>query len=82
MHQRSHFEYFFKIYDDFLLPATLVLGLGRTGLQVFPIGFGGIAVMDAEPDRAGRIVAEAAECGINYFDVAPSYGDAEVKLVS
>ena len=54
--------------------------LGRTGLQVFPIGFGGIVVMDAEPERAGRVVATAVENGINYFDVAPSYGDAEIKL--
>ena len=31
-------------------------------------------------DRANRLVAEAVERGVNYFDVAPTYGDAEVKL--
>jgi aryl-alcohol dehydrogenase-like predicted oxidoreductase len=53
---------------------------GRTDDQLSIIGFGGIAVMNAEPDRARRIVAEAIERGVNYFDVAPTYGDAEVKL--
>ena len=54
--------------------------LGKTDLQVMPIGFGGILVMDAEPARAAGIVAEAVEFGINYFDIAPSYGNAEEKL--
>lgn len=54
--------------------------LGKMGLVVSPIGFGGIVVMGAEREDASNIVAEAVEFGINYFDVAPSYGDAEVKL--
>ena len=33
----------------------------------------------AQPD-ADRIVAEAMERGVNYFDVAPTYGDAEERL--
>jgi aryl-alcohol dehydrogenase-like predicted oxidoreductase len=36
--------------------------------------------MDTEQDHANRIVAEFVERGVNYFDVAPSYGDAEQKL--
>lgn len=44
------------------------------------IGFGGIVVSGAEQDHANRVVAEFVEKGVNYFDVAPSYGDAEVKL--
>ena len=54
--------------------------LGKTGQKVSILGFGGIVVMDAEPEHAGKVVAEAVEKGINYFDVAPSYGDAEIKL--
>jgi aryl-alcohol dehydrogenase-like predicted oxidoreductase len=41
---------------------------------------GGIVVMDAEQAHANRIVAEFVERGVNYFDVAPSYGDAQIKL--
>lgn len=53
---------------------------GREGVELSIIGFGGIVVKDAEPEHAARVVAEAVEKGINYFDVAPSYGDAEAKL--
>jgi predicted aldo/keto reductase-like oxidoreductase len=44
------------------------------------IGFGGIIVKDTTPQDASSLVSIAIEAGINYFDVAPSYGDAEVKL--
>ena len=36
--------------------------------------------MDATPTEAANRVAEAIDYGVNYFDVAPSYGDAEIKL--
>ncbi len=32
--------------------------LGKTGLNVMPIGFGGIVVMDAEPQQASKAVAD------------------------
>ncbi len=54
--------------------------LGRTGLKLSILGFGGIVVMDATPDQASKRVGEAIERGVNYFDVAPTYGDAEEKL--
>jgi aryl-alcohol dehydrogenase-like predicted oxidoreductase len=53
---------------------------GKTGEQVSIIAFGGIVVMNAEPAHAAKVVAEAVEKGINYFDVAPQYGDAQEKL--
>lgn len=54
--------------------------LGKTGEMLSIIGFGGIIVKDVEPDEASRLVKLAIDAGINYFDVAPSYGDAELKL--
>jgi predicted aldo/keto reductase-like oxidoreductase len=54
--------------------------LGRTGEMLSMIGFGGIIVRDATPEQASLDVKLAIERGINYFDVAPSYGDAEIKL--
>ncbi len=53
---------------------------GQTGVKLSIIGFGGIVVKDAEQQHANRVVAEAFEKGVNYFDVAPTYGDAELKL--
>jgi aryl-alcohol dehydrogenase-like predicted oxidoreductase len=54
--------------------------LGRTGEALSIIGFGGIVVMDATPAQASARVAHAIERGVNYFDVAPSYGNAEERL--
>lgn len=54
--------------------------LGTTGAELSMIGFGGILVMNVEPDEASRLVAEAVDRGVNYFDVAPSYGNAEERL--
>ena len=53
---------------------------GRTGVELSVVGFGGIVVMDEDPSSAARIVAKAVERGINYFDVAPTYGNAEERL--
>ncbi len=53
---------------------------GRSGIQLSTIGLGGVLLMDTEQAHANRLVAEFVERGGNYFDVAPSYGNAEVKL--
>jgi aryl-alcohol dehydrogenase-like predicted oxidoreductase len=37
-------------------------------------------VMNVEPAEAREVVAEAVDRGVNYFDVAPSYGNAEERL--
>jgi aryl-alcohol dehydrogenase-like predicted oxidoreductase len=54
--------------------------LGTTGEELSIIGFGGILVMNVEPSDASSLVAEAVDRGVNYFDVAPSYGNAEERL--
>ena len=54
--------------------------LGKTGIKLSVLGFGGIVVMDATAEQAADRVREAIEAGVNYFDVAPSYGNAELML--
>ncbi|MCU0248790.1 MAG: aldo/keto reductase [Vicinamibacterales bacterium] len=54
--------------------------LGRTGERLSILGFGGIVVMNATAQEASSRVAEAVDHGVNYFDVAPSYGNAEEML--
>jgi len=54
--------------------------LGKTGEMLSVIGFGGIVVKDATTAEAAERVKMAIDAGINYFDVAPSYGNAEVML--
>jgi len=55
-------------------------GYGNKGEKLSIIGLGGVVLMGEEQKRANRVVAEVFERGVNYFDVAPSYGDAEIKL--
>jgi len=54
--------------------------LGKTGEKLSTIGFGGIVVDKATSEEAASRVKEAIDRGINYFDVAPSYGNAEEML--
>ena len=53
---------------------------GRAKDQISVIGFGGIVVMDVTPEDAARHVSEAVDRGVNYFDVAPTYGNAQERL--
>ena len=50
------------------------------GRELSRIAFGGVIVMNEAQEDADRYVDEAFDAGVNYFDVAPTYGDAEVKL--
>ncbi len=54
--------------------------LGKTGEQLSIIGFGGILVREMEQKVANDLVARAYDHGINYFDVAPTYGNAQQQL--
>jgi len=54
--------------------------LGRTGESLSIIGLGGLVLANEEQEVANQIVREAIEHGINYFDVAPSYGNAEDRM--
>ncbi|MGB4293063.1 MAG: aldo/keto reductase [Bacteroidales bacterium] len=54
--------------------------LGRTGVMLSVIGFGGIIVRDVASEEASAYVKMAIDAGVNHFDVAPSYGNAELML--
>ncbi|MFZ5431424.1 MAG: aldo/keto reductase [Bacteroidota bacterium] len=62
---------------DFQLPKRT---LGKTGEKLSVIGFGGIMLNDNTQEFSNEIVSKAWEMGCNYYDVAPSYGNAESKL--
>lgn len=52
--------------------------LGKTGLMVSALGVGGYHLGSAESDEeANRIVAEAIDAGINFFDNAWEYHDGK-----
>ena len=42
--------------------------------------YGSIALNFVDQEPANEMVEDALDAGVNHFDVAPTYGDAEVKL--
>ncbi|MFC1557716.1 aldo/keto reductase [candidate division KSB1 bacterium] len=54
--------------------------LGKTGENLSIIGFPGIALKEMEQKKADKLVSDAVEAGVNYFDVAPTYGNSEEIL--
>jgi aryl-alcohol dehydrogenase-like predicted oxidoreductase len=53
---------------------------GSTDTEISIIGLGGIVVSRVEQSEANDMVAWAVERGVNYFDVAPTYGNAQERL--
>ena len=57
--------------------------LGRTGLNVSRVGFGGGGIGQVwgatTREEAVKAVHRALDLGINYFDVAPAYGDGKAE---
>ncbi len=53
---------------------------GSSGIDLSIVGFGGIIVSNVSTKDAANHVAEAYDGGINYFDVAPTYGNAQEML--
>ena len=54
--------------------------LGNTGFEITPVVYGGIVSMRDGQDASDKYVSWAIDRGINYFDIAPSYEDAQEKL--
>jgi aryl-alcohol dehydrogenase-like predicted oxidoreductase len=54
--------------------------LGRLGHQSSVLIYGAAALAEVDQDLADRSVQEALDAGINHFDVAASYGEAELRL--
>jgi aryl-alcohol dehydrogenase-like predicted oxidoreductase len=54
--------------------------LGRTGHESSVLIYGAAALGEVDQDTADASVQEALDAGINHFDVAADYGDAELRL--
>lgn len=51
----------------------------QAGVELSLVGFGGMILVGMNQQSADRVVAEAVEHGVNYFDVAPFYGEGEAE---
>ena len=54
--------------------------LGKTGLRVSAVGFGGIPIQRIDQPGTRELLIAAHKAGINYIDTARAYTDSEVKL--
>jgi predicted aldo/keto reductase-like oxidoreductase len=54
--------------------------LGKTGLLVSDMGFGGIPITRLSLEEAACLVKYGYDQGINFFDTAHLYGDSEEKM--
>ena len=54
--------------------------LGRTGLVVSEVGFGGIPIIPLPFDKGAAVVRHCYDRGITFFDTANAYRDSERKI--
>lgn len=54
--------------------------LGRLGHQSSVLIYGAAALAEVDQDTADASIRSALDAGINHFDVAAGYGDAELRL--
>ena len=53
--------------------------LGRSGPELSVVGFPGLALIHHEQERCNAAVCDAFDRGVNYFDVAPAYGNGQCE---
>ena len=53
---------------------------GRTGHMSTIAIFGGAAFWQISQEDADKVIEQVLEAGINHFDIAPSYGQAEERV--
>jgi uncharacterized protein len=54
--------------------------LGKTGLKVSELGFGGIPIIRLDEEAAVAVLRRAYESGITFYDTANAYRDSEQKI--
>jgi len=53
--------------------------LGRTGRKISIVGFPGLSLVNYDQERGTKGLHDAFDRGVNYFDVAPAYGNGEAE---
>ncbi len=54
--------------------------LGKSGLDVSAVGFGGIPIMRIGEAQAVTVLHRALELGVTFIDTATGYGDSQAKI--
>lgn len=73
-----------RLWAEAALPAAPARlprrSLGKSGIDLSMVGFSGIVARDSTPEAVEKAVGDSIERGVNYFDVAASYGNSEAML--
>ena len=56
------------------------ISLGKTGLKVSAVGFGGIPIIRLQTGEAVKVLRHAFDQGITFYDTANMYRDSEAKI--
>jgi hypothetical protein len=56
------------------------IDLGKTGLKISAVGFGGIPIIRLQTDEAVKVLRHAYHQGITFYDTANMYRDSEAKI--
>ena len=56
------------------------INLGKTGLKVSAVGFGGIPIIRLQTDEAVKVLRHSFDQGITFYDTANMYRDSEAKI--
>ncbi|UCF97483.1 MAG: aldo/keto reductase [Spirochaetaceae bacterium] len=62
------------------MSSTKTIRLGKSGLQVTRIGFGGIPIQRLNQQQSIRVLQRALEGGLNWIDTAYDYGNSEDRV--
>lgn len=54
--------------------------LGKSGLKVSAVGFGGIPIMRISEPQAVTVLHRALDLGVTFIDTAAGYGDSQAKI--
>jgi len=54
--------------------------LGKTGLEVFRIGMGGIPITRPPMGEAVKVIHRCLDLGVNFIDTSPGYKDSEERI--
>ena len=54
--------------------------LGKTGLMVSEVAFGGIPIQRVSDDQSTKIIQRCIELGVNFLDTAHGYGTSEERI--
>ena len=54
--------------------------LGKTGLEISRLGFGGIPIQKIDPEGTRALIGELVKAGVNFIDTARGYTVSEEYL--